>query len=62
MTQDWKLLTDFFPVKWQELAIQTEAIKGLRKNKPIGDLLRVILIHIACGCSLRENSSQSTKS
>lgn len=61
MIQDWQILTDFFPAKWQELAIQTNATKGLRKNKPIGDLLRVILIHIACGCSLRETVARAQK-
>lgn len=61
MTEDWQLLTDFFPARWQELAIQTDATKGLRKNKPIDNLLRVLLIHIACGCSLRETVARAKK-
>lgn len=61
MTQDWNLLANFFPARWQELAVQTDATKGLRKNKPIGNLLRVILIHIACGCSLRETVARAQK-
>ena len=59
MDQDWQLLTTFFPAKWRDLAIETDAIKGLRKNKDIADLLRVILIHVACGCSLRETTARA---
>lgn len=61
MNKDWQLLTTFFPAKWQELAIQTDATKGLRKDKRASDLLRVILLHVACGCSLRETVIRARK-
>lgn len=61
MNEDWILLTTFFPTKWQELATATDATKGLRKNKKVADLLRVILIHVACGCSLRETVIRARK-
>lgn len=61
MEQDWQLLTSFFPAQWQELASQHGAIKGLRKNKQVIDLLRVILLHVACGYSLRETVTRAHK-
>lgn len=61
MNEDWELLTTFFPSNWQELAVQTEAIKGFRKHKETSDLLRIILIHIACGHSLRETVTRAKK-
>lgn len=57
--KDWDVLTRFFPAQWQHLAIQTGALKGLRKNKDPGNLLRTLMIHLACGCSLRETSVRS---
>ena len=33
MDQDWQLLTHFFPYGWEDLAISTNAVKGLRKNQ-----------------------------
>jgi hypothetical protein len=44
----------FFPGDWQELAVNTGALKGLRQDKSAANLLRTLLIHIACGYSLRE--------
>ena len=54
MDEDWKLLLSFFPKDWEVLAREHRALKGLRKNKSAGDLLRTLLIHLGCGCSLRE--------
>ena len=54
LNQDWSLLTTFFPYNWQELAATSGAIKGLRQDKSVEDLLRVLLLHFACGYSLRE--------
>jgi len=60
--QDWQLLTTFFPAHWEGLAVQTNAVKGLRKNKSPENLLRVLLIHVACGYSLRETVVRAQKS
>jgi hypothetical protein len=56
MDEDWKVLTSFFPENWKELAVTTNALKGLRKNKSEEHLLRTLLIHLACGYSLRETA------
>lgn len=54
MDEDWNLLVTFFPANWKELALETKALKGLRKDKSEEKLLRTLLIHLACGYSLRE--------
>jgi hypothetical protein len=61
MNEDWKLLTSFFPENWKELAATTNALKGLRKNKSAENMLRTLLIHLACGCSLRETAVRAKK-
>mgnify|MGYP000844634668 FL=1 len=52
--EDWDLLREFFPRNWKQLAHSTGATKGLRQDKSEGDLLRVLLMHLGCGFSLRE--------
>ena len=54
MDEDWAVLTSFFPKNWRELALSTNALKGLRKDKSAENLLRTLLIHLGCGYSLRE--------
>lgn len=54
LEEDWDVLMSLFPKDWQEKAEKTKALKGLRKNKSAADLLRTLLIHLACGYSLRE--------
>ena len=54
--EDWKLLVSFLPANWQDLAAETGALKGLRKNKSAENLLRVLLLHLGCGHSLLETA------
>ena len=54
MQEDWDLLATFFPEDWRDLAIESGALKGLRKDKSPDGLLRVLLMHLGCGHSLRE--------
>ena len=54
MDEDWDLLVSFLPSEWRELAKETGALKGLRKDKSVDNLLRTLLIHLGCGHSLRE--------
>ena len=42
------------PSEWRELAEDTGALKGLRKDKSVDKLLRTLLIDLGCGHSLRE--------
>lgn len=62
MDEDWKVLTSFFPENWKELAVATNALKGLRKNKSEENMLRTLLIHLACGYSLRETAVRAKRS
>ena len=61
MREDWRLLVSFLPGKWRELAASTGALKGLRKDKSAEKLLRVLLIHLGCGHSLRETVVRARK-
>ena len=54
MNEDWDLLKTFFPNDWKSLAVDTNALRGLRKDKSEEKLLRTLLIHLGCGYSLRE--------
>lgn len=56
MDENWEVLKSLFPPRWREMARETNALKGLRKNKSEEDLLRTLLIHLAGGCSLRETA------
>lgn len=61
MREDWRLLVSFLPGNWRELAAKTGALKGLRKDKSAENLLRVLLIHLGCGHSLRETAVRARK-
>lgn len=54
--KDWRVLTSLFPEGWRERAVETNVLKGLRKDKSEEDLLRTLLIHLAGGYSLRETA------
>ena len=56
MDEDWAVLLTMMPDRWRELAQETKALKGLRKDKGEGDFLRTLLLHLACGYSLRETA------
>lgn len=54
MEEDWNLLKSFFPSNWEKLAEECKVLKNLRKDKLTENFLRILLIHIGCGYSLRE--------
>ena len=56
---DWELLLLLLPGNWRELAAETGALKGLRKDKAVDGLLRTLLMHLACGHSLRETATRA---
>lgn len=57
--EDWELLTTFFPARWAEQAEETAALKGLRQDKSPEKYLRVLLLHLGCGFSLRETATRA---
>ena len=54
MKEDWEVLTSLLPGDWKELGVETGALKGLRQDKGVESCLRVLLLHVGCGFSLRE--------
>ncbi len=56
MDEDWSLLVSMLPARWRELARETGATKGLRQDKDEESCLRILLLHLACGYSLRETA------
>ena len=61
MDEDWEVLMSFLPADWRELAQDTGALKGLRKDKSVESLLRTLLLHLGCGHSLRETVVRARK-
>jgi len=59
--EDWELLKSFFPAGWEAVAKESGALKGLRQDKSPESYLRVILMHIGCGLSLRETVTRAGK-
>jgi hypothetical protein len=57
--EDWELLLSFFPTDWRQLAQSTGALKGLRQDKSEENYLRVLLMHLGCGLSMRETVTRA---
>ena len=54
--EDWECLKRFLPKQWEEMAQKLGAWKRLARSIPSTEsLLRLLLIHLADGCSLRES-------
>ena len=51
---EWDEVESLLPRDWREIAVATNALKGLRQDKSPDNLLHVLLLHFACGMSLRE--------
>ena len=54
LAEDWELLMSFFPADWRRQGQTCGALKGLRQDKSAESYLRVLLLHLGCGFSLRE--------
>ena len=59
MDEDWEALSSLLPSDWREQAAEHGALKGLRKGKSPDALLRTLLMHLACGHSLRETAARA---
>lgn len=53
---DWSVLCRFLPDRWQEAAKETGALRRARGIADAEVLLRVLLVHLADGCSLKETA------
>src|ERR1700675_4350094 len=54
--ESWDVLLRHLPDGWRELARQTGAVKRLRGFRDVDSLLRLLLMHVATGSSLREST------
>ena len=54
LAEDWVLLMSFFLAGWRKQAHTSGALKGLRQDKSPESYLRVLLLHLGSGFSLRE--------
>jgi hypothetical protein len=57
ITEEWKILLKFLPRGWEERAFELGALTRRRKISDPETLLRVLLIHLADGKSLRTTSA-----
>ena len=57
LNEDWDVLTSFFPEGWEDKAFETGALLRRRKIDSPKTLLRLLLIHLADGMSLRTTSA-----
>jgi hypothetical protein len=58
--QDWDVVMQMLPAQWQAKAVELGAVRRLRGFDSVGSLLRVLLIHLADGCSLRETAVRAS--
>jgi hypothetical protein len=56
LEEDWEVIERVLPDGWQEAARRTGALRRTRGFKDAATLLRVLLIHLVDGCSLRETA------
>lgn len=54
--EDWRLIESLLPHGWQSQARELGALRRARGVADAGSLLRLMLIHLAEGCSLRETA------
>ena len=54
MEENWRVLSSLFPIDWQQMARRCGVIERLRGIPSSEVLLRMILLHVATGHSLRE--------
>jgi hypothetical protein len=54
--EDWAVVLTMLPAQWQAKAVELGAVRRLRGFDSVASLLRVLLIHLADGCSLRETA------
>jgi hypothetical protein len=56
LSEEWEVIESVLPAGWQEAARETGALRRTRGFRDAAVLLRVLLIHLVEGCSLRETA------
>jgi len=60
--EDWELLLSLLPLGWEQQAVLCGAVERLRGFRSVGQLLRVLLMHVGKGYSLRETAVRARRS
>jgi Transposase DDE domain len=61
VAEDWQIVLRVLPVGWQDKARELRALRRCRQFADAATLLRVLLIHLAEGCSLRETAVRAAE-
>ncbi len=56
LDEDWNILVGLLPPSWQRTARLSGAVERLRGFASVEEVLRVLLMHVGCGYSLRETA------
>lgn len=59
--EDWQLICQFLPTGWEAAARQLGAWRRAREFPNVAILLRVLLTHLADGCSLQETATRAER-
>lgn len=58
--EDWDIVLQMLPAGWEAKAVELGAVKHLGNFSSMATLLRVLFIHLADGCSLRETALRAS--
>lgn len=61
VAEDWQVVLRVLPLGWQKKARELGALRRYREFADAATLLRVLLIHLAEGCSLRETAVRAAE-
>ena len=59
---EWQIIAGLLPPDWRDLARTTGALRRARKVRDPDTLLRLILLHVGAGLSLRQASARAKRS
>lgn len=60
LDEDWRIVESLLPQGWMEMARELKAFRRARGIEDPRALLRVMLIHLAQGCGLRETAARAS--
>ena len=60
--ENWEILCSFLPPEWAEQARRLGAMRRARYISDPGTVLRILLLHLAAGCSLAETAARASAS
>jgi hypothetical protein len=60
--ENWEILRTFLPPEWREQARRLGAMRRARYISDPETVLRVLLLHLAAGCSLAETAARASAS